>query len=78
MGDQLDFFQSARGDDEEYVRSKLKGRVDLEQDEKMFPLNYHVVWYPDGVHRSIVRAGSPDRAWKRAKRYLEEFGAPAG
>lgn len=75
---QLDFFKSPRGDDEEYVRAKLDGRVDLEEDEKMFPLNYHVVWYPDGVHRSIAMAGSAERAWLRAKRYLEEFGAPVG
>lgn len=76
--DQLDFFQSARGDDEEYVRTKLKGRVELEENEKMFPLNWHVVWYPDGVHRSIARGGSPERAWARSKRFLEEYGAPAG
>lgn len=76
--DQLDFFQSERGDDEEYVRTKLKGRVELEENKKMFPLNWHVVWYPDGVLRSIAMAGSPKRAWSRAKRVLEEFGAPAG
>lgn len=76
--DQLDFFQSASSDDEEYVRGKLKGRVVLEEDEKMFPLNFHVVWSPDGVQRSIARGGSPERAWTRAKRFLEEFGVPAG
>ncbi len=76
--DQLDFFQSERGDDEEYVRAKLNGRVEIEENEKMFPLNWQVAWYPDGVIRSIARGGSPERAWARAKRFLEEFGAPAG
>jgi len=79
VGDgQLDFFQSDRGDDEEYVRAKLKGRVELEKNEKMFPLHWHVVWYPDGVIRTIARGGSPERTWTRAKRFLEEFGVPAG
>ena len=78
VSDQLDFFQSGLGDDEEYVRAKLKGRVELEEHEKMFPLHWHVVWYPDGVVRTIARGGSPERAWSRAKGVLEQFGAPAG
>lgn len=78
MVNQLDMFTSPQQSDEEFVRSKLMGRIELQEEPDLFPLHWHLVWYPDGVHRSIARAGNPDLAWSRARRYLDEYGVPGG